>query len=119
MSFDDGTYSPAQQRLLALANATAGWGEHARCIGDPRFTVEEPPIMKDRKRLDADRRVICMGCPVRFNCLMHSLDFPEQAGFWGGFNKLQRDQMRHERRKNPKDAIWEVAKNDANWQSDS
>ena len=59
------------------------WVEQARCRGaeDDLF-----PEGKQQKRAAA----ICMGCPVRQDCLIEALDSRLEWGIWGGLTERER-----------------------------
>ena len=59
------------------------WVELARCRGaeDELF-----PEGKQQKRAAA----ICMGCPVRQDCLIEALDNRLEWGIWGGLTERER-----------------------------
>lgn len=59
------------------------WVETARCRGaeDDLF-----PEGKQQKRAAA----ICMGCPVRQDCLIEALDNRLEWGIWGGLTERER-----------------------------
>ena len=62
------------------------WTLHAKCRGmeDALF-----PEGKDQKRA----RTVCLGCPVRANCLAEALDHRIRWGVWGGMTERQRRQL--------------------------
>lgn len=66
------------------------WPLQARCRGmaDALF-----PEGKDQKRA----RVVCMGCPVRANCLAEALDNRIEWGVWGGLTERERRQLLRQR----------------------
>lgn len=59
------------------------WVELARCRGaeDDLF-----PEGKQQKRAAA----VCMGCPVRQECLIEALDNRLEWGIWGGLTERER-----------------------------
>lgn len=64
-------------------NVHQSWVELARCRGaeDDLF-----PEGKQQKRAAA----ICMGCPVRTECLIEALDNKLEWGIWGGLTERER-----------------------------
>lgn len=66
------------------------WPDQARCaeMGDDMF-VEG----KDQKRA----RSICVGCPVRVECLSEALDSRIEWGVWGGLTERERRQLLRQR----------------------
>lgn len=67
---------------------TLGWKDAAACREDPGGHWDGPllPSMFE----------MCMGCPVRGNCLMEALDLEERSdgGVWGGTSAEQRKKIR-------------------------
>ncbi|MDF1490067.1 WhiB family transcriptional regulator [Tessaracoccus caeni] len=59
------------------------WTLRARCqnMADALF-----PEGKDQKRA----RAVCMGCPVRSECLAEALDNRIEWGIWGGMTERER-----------------------------
>ncbi|GAA1391894.1 WhiB family transcriptional regulator [Luteococcus peritonei] len=66
------------------------WTLLARCRGmaDALF-----PEGKDQKRA----RAVCMGCPVRSQCLAEALDSRIEWGVWGGLTERERRQLLRQR----------------------
>lgn len=66
------------------------WTLQARCRGmaDALF-----PEGKDQKRA----RSVCMGCPVRQECLAEALDNRIEWGVWGGLTERERRQLLRQR----------------------
>ena len=66
------------------------WGTLANCrgMGDALF-----PEAVDQKRA----RGVCMGCPVRFDCLAEALDNRIEWGVWGGMTERERRQLLRQR----------------------
>ena len=59
------------------------WTMRAKCRGmeDALF-----PEASDQKRA----RLVCSGCPVRFECLAEALDNRIEWGIWGGMTERER-----------------------------
>jgi WhiB family redox-sensing transcriptional regulator len=57
-------------------------------MGDALF-----PEAVDQKRA----RSVCMGCPVRFDCLAEALDNRIEWGVWGGLTERERRQLLRQR----------------------
>ena len=59
------------------------WTMRAKCRGmeDALF-----PEASDQKRA----KLVCSGCPVRFECLAEALDNRIEWGVWGGMNERER-----------------------------
>ncbi|HEU5485690.1 MAG TPA: WhiB family transcriptional regulator [Microlunatus sp.] len=66
------------------------WATLAKCrgMGDALF-----PEAVDQKRA----RGVCMGCPVRFDCLAEALDNRIEWGVWGGMTERERRQLLRQR----------------------
>lgn len=66
------------------------WPLLAKCRGmnDALF-----PEGKDQKRA----KTICMGCPVRAQCLAEALDNRIEWGVWGGMTERERRQLLRQR----------------------
>lgn len=66
------------------------WAMHAKCRGmeDALF-----PEASEQKRA----RQLCMGCPVRFECLAEALDNRIEWGVWGGMTERERRQLLRQR----------------------
>ena len=72
------------------------WTMRAKCrdMADALF-----PEGKDQKRA----RHVCMGCPVRMECLIEALDNRIEWGVWGGMTERER---RHLLRTRPDITSW-------------
>jgi WhiB family transcriptional regulator, redox-sensing transcriptional regulator len=68
----------------------SSWVELARCRGaeDDLF-----PEGKQQKRAAA----VCVGCPVRANCLAEALDHRIEWGIWGGMTERERRALLRQR----------------------
>ena len=79
------------------------WPLLAKCRGtnDALF-----PEGKDQKRAKS----ICMGCPVRANCLAEALDNRIEWGVWGGMTERERRQLLRQR---PDVVSWAAVLNQA------
>ena len=66
------------------------WAVHAKCRGmeDALF-----PEASEQKRA----RQLCLGCPVRFECLAEALDNRIEWGVWGGMTERERRQLLRQR----------------------
>jgi WhiB family redox-sensing transcriptional regulator len=75
------------------------WTDRAACLNaDPElfFTIEgEPRAEKDARTKKAKQ--VCMGCPVRTDCLSWALGTPEKYGVWGGLDEDERSSERRRR----------------------
>lgn len=72
------------------------WTVRAKCRGleDDLF-----PEAAEQKRV----RQICLGCPVRYECLAEALDNRIEWGVWGGKTERERRQLL---RKHPDVTSW-------------
>jgi WhiB family redox-sensing transcriptional regulator len=79
-----------------IAVQSEDWATLAKCrgTGDALF-----PEAVDQKRA----RGVCMGCPVRFDCLAEALDNRIEWGVWGGMTERER---RHLLRQRPDVQSW-------------
>jgi hypothetical protein len=79
------------QRAKVWEVQDKGWLVHAACNGmNPDIWFPE----KGNTR-DADlAKEICMGCPVRDDCLADAMIRGEEFGIWGGVSQRGREQLR-------------------------
>jgi WhiB family redox-sensing transcriptional regulator len=75
------------------------WIERASCLEqDPDlfFPVGTTgPAIEQTARAKA----VCVGCPVRAECLAWALDTCQDAGVWGGLDEEERREIRRARRR--------------------
>lgn len=63
---------------------TSEWADHAACRdGDPDALFVQGAAQNRAK-------AICMGCPVRTECLADALDHRIEFGVWGGMTERER-----------------------------
>lgn len=70
---------------LVSDRATWSWQLQAKCRGMPD-TIFYPPEHERgprRRRREHRAKLICHECPVRTDCLVHALVWPEAHGIWG------------------------------------
>src|SRR5688572_15126522 len=68
-----------------ILDTSTGWALRARCRGgDPDALFVSGP------RAQREARQVCLGCPVRFECLAHALDNRIEWGVWGGMTERER-----------------------------
>jgi WhiB family redox-sensing transcriptional regulator len=92
-------YEPVAAQPLALPvdrDADGGeesWRQDALCAEtDPEaFFPEKGGSTREAKR-------VCVGCPVRMQCLEYALDNDERFGIWGGLSERERRRLRLARR---------------------
>ena len=72
------------------------WQENAACLGTSGelFLGPDDEKPRDRARREALAVVLCVGCPVKRECLEHALTVPERHGVWGGTTPTERMEMR-------------------------
>lgn len=68
------------------------WHDLAACNGKPT-AMFYPETGEGVRRAIA----LCLGCPVRDDCLEHALTFPELFGVWGGMSEKARKKLRRDR----------------------
>lgn len=75
---------------MSAAITHADWTMDAKCRGmeDALF-----PEASEQKRV----RQLCMGCPVRMQCLSEALDNRIEWGVWGGMTERERRQLLRQR----------------------
>nr|WP_306418029.1 WhiB family transcriptional regulator [Mycolicibacterium fortuitum] len=56
---------------------------------DDWFPDKEAPPWKT-----IDARALCVGCPVRDQCLQYAMDNPREQGIWGGLTEKERAGLR-------------------------
>ena len=93
------------------ADPIEGWRAHAACVWPPGEIGDEFVGLDERTQSPALRRAlrICVGCPVRRECLMEALEWEEYdslwsatrrgidiEGVWGGTLKRERVATRHD-----------------------
>lgn len=78
-------------RLVEGPTSTPDWMEYAACRGLP------PDWWFPDESERALGKPICMGCPVKDDCLDHALAEREYYGIWGGLGRHERRQVALER----------------------
>ena len=78
-----GTAISRRGEVSVTAVQSEDWTMRAKCRGmeDALF-----PDASDQKRA----RLLCSGCPVRFECLAEALDNRIEWGVWGGMTERER-----------------------------
>jgi WhiB family transcriptional regulator, redox-sensing transcriptional regulator len=67
-----------------MTSAEAHWREDAACrVADPEDMLADSARQKRAK-------AVCLGCPVRTECLVDALDNREEWGVWGGMTERER-----------------------------
>jgi WhiB family redox-sensing transcriptional regulator len=72
------------------------WQRHAACRDLDSSTFFHPDGERGVSRQNREDRAkaICAGCPVRLQCLDHSLRVEEPYGIWGGVAESERQANR-------------------------
>jgi WhiB family redox-sensing transcriptional regulator len=78
---------------MGTVNRMIGWQFRAACRGEDSGLFFAPNYFERKEEKDAREaraRAICVGCPVRQECLDYALRIREPHGIWGGLNELER-----------------------------
>ena len=68
------------------------WMQHGNCHS------ESPEVFFPSDGIGVIRaQQVCMGCPVKAECLDHALNMHIDHGVWGGTSERQRQRMRRDR----------------------
>ena len=77
-----------------------GWQYEAACRGEDSEMFFAPNYFEKKEEKDvreAHAKAICVGCPVRIDCLEYALRTREPHGIWGGLNEVERKALLRER----------------------
>lgn len=69
------------------------WTEKAACKGQPRDVFFPEPGTSAATRA----REICVGCPIRRECLEFAIETRQEYGIWGGMNAGERQLFENKR----------------------
>ena len=85
--------APAPVVQSEYAPGDESWRQEALCAEtDPEaFFPEKGGSTREAKR-------VCVGCPVRMQCLEYALDNDERFGIWGGLSERERRRVKLSRR---------------------
>ena len=85
---------------LGATPSDESWRLEALCAEtDPEaFFPEKGGSTREAKR-------VCVGCPVRMQCLEYALDNDERFGIWGGLSERERRRVKLSRRSEPLSAL--------------
>ena len=88
--------APAPVVQSEYAPGDESWRQEALCAEtDPEaFFPEKGGSTREAKR-------VCVGCPVRMQCLEYALDNDERFGIWGGLSERERRRVKLARRSEP------------------
>ncbi|MBW0104385.1 WhiB family transcriptional regulator [Pseudonocardia sp. KRD291] len=87
-------------RLPAPVTEEWDWQRQAACRGMDAAAFFHPPGERGPawRRREEQAKQVCAGCPVRQECLQHSLQIEEPFGTWGGVGERERwDMVLHQR----------------------
>jgi len=92
-------YEPVASAPVVQSEYAPGdesWRQEALCAEtDPEaFFPEKGGSTREAKR-------VCVGCPVRMQCLEYALDNDERFGIWGGLSERERRRVKLSRRSVP------------------
>lgn len=75
------------------------WQDGAACRGESivLFFGPEGERQAEREIREAKAQQVCMGCPVRTDCLDYAVSRPERTGYWGGLDEDGRARERRRR----------------------
>ncbi|MFC8823810.1 WhiB family transcriptional regulator [Streptomyces sp. NPDC057137] len=65
-------------------NAQSEWGGRGAC------RAVDPDTLFVQGQEQNKAKSVCLGCPVRTECLAHALDNREEFGVWGGMTERER-----------------------------
>lgn len=66
------------------------WRRYAECA-----TADHNLFFPERGASTAQAKAMCGRCPVRIDCLEHSIFSGEQFGLWGGLAERNRRKVKH------------------------
>lgn len=83
-----------------------GWQARAACRNLDSSMFFHPDGERGFRRQQREDRAkaICAGCPVRAECLEHSLRVQEPYGIWGGLSETERPRLRQALARSRRDA---------------
>lgn len=86
-------------RKPGQARPSWGWQDAAACRGEDLVLFFGPDGERtaDREARERHAKQVCMGCPVRAECLDYAVTRPEKYGTWGGLNEDERASERRRR----------------------
>lgn len=72
------------------------WQARAACrnLDSSMFFHSDGERGSRRQQREDRAKAICAGCPVRVECLEHSLHVQEPYGIWGGLSETERPRLR-------------------------
>jgi WhiB family transcriptional regulator, redox-sensing transcriptional regulator len=84
---------------MMISDWSAGWAGRAACRTTDPDTLFVQGAAQNRAKL------VCMGCPVRTECLADALDNRVEFGVWGGMTERERRALL---RRRPDVPSWKV-----------
>lgn len=81
------------------------WILQAACRGRTElfFAPDDSETRSERRRREAQAKLVCADCVVRYDCLTEALDQDEQFGIWGGYTERERRAFRRSKKSSPQD----------------
>jgi len=80
-------------RLKTVSEEDKTWQKNGNCRGmNPDFFFPE------RGASTKEAKAVCVGCPVKEQCLEYALRNSEKFGIWGGLSERERRRIRRTRR---------------------
>ncbi len=69
------------------------WWRHGSCLRLPTELFYDYEKTADRK-VPEEAKKACAGCPVKSECLIYALEWPELYGYWAGTTAGERRRIR-------------------------
>jgi WhiB family redox-sensing transcriptional regulator len=84
---------------------TEDWILQAACRGRTElfFAPDDSETRSARRRREAEAKIVCAECVVRYDCLTEALEQDEQFGIWGGYTERERRSIRRSKTISPQD----------------
>lgn len=74
--------------MHGLLNEHASWENSAACLGQDGDTFFGHGAVEERRA-----KLVCRGCPVRWECLAYALRNRVDHGVWGGLTDRERRKL--------------------------
>lgn len=91
-----------------MDNDDRSWRQRAACRGTGWDLWFAPPNTPSASSLEQrrvrDASAICLGCPVRQECLDYALEHSIWYGIWGGMTERERRNLAHNERRHHRTA---------------
>jgi WhiB family redox-sensing transcriptional regulator len=81
---------------ISTTRSAWGFSEEPEPWRDDAICAQTDPeaFFPDKGGSTRDGKKICLGCPVRTECLQYALDHDERFGIWGGLSERERRRLR-------------------------